>query len=99
MQIEKTDSFRDPSERRQTTGENRNDSASRSIKFDVLNMMERGLGVEEVNAVDAVQEIVEITIDSGAAKSAWADPREGCWEDKKVTKTERRPEMGIRTEV
>ena len=46
-------------------------TSSRSTKFDILNVMERGLGVEEVNAVDAVQEIVEITIDSGAAKSAW----------------------------
>ena len=45
-------------------------SASRNNKFDVLNMTERGLEVEEVNAIDVAQKIVEITIDSGAAKSA-----------------------------
>ena len=36
-------------------------SACRSNKFDVVNLTERGLEVEEVNAVDVVQEIVEIT--------------------------------------
>ena len=45
-------------------------SASRNNKVDVLNMTERGLEVEEVNAIDVAQKIVEITIDSGAAKSA-----------------------------
>ena len=71
-------------------------SASRSIKFDVLKMTERGLEVEEVNAVDAVQEIVEITIDSGAAKSAWPIREKGAGRTN-VTKTGRRREMGVRT--
>ena len=31
---------------------------------------------EEVNAVEAVQEIVEITVDSGAAQSVWPRNRE-----------------------
>ena len=44
-------------------------SASRSNKFDVLNFTELPLEVEDVKAVDVVQEIVEITVDSGTAKS------------------------------
>ena len=43
-------------------------STSRTNKFDVLNMSEHGLEVEEVNAVDVVQEIVDITVESGADK-------------------------------
>ena len=41
----------------------------RSNKFDVLNLTEGGLEVEEVNAVDVVQEVVEITVDPGVANS------------------------------
>ena len=37
--------------------------------FGVLNLTERGLEAEEVNAVDVVQEIVEISVDVAAAKS------------------------------
>ena len=32
---------------------------------------------EEVNAVEAVLEIVEITVDSGAAKSVWPSRKKG----------------------
>ena len=38
---------------------------------DVWSLSEGGLEVEEVNAVDAVQEIVDITVDAGASKSVW----------------------------
>ena len=44
-------------------------SASRFNKYDVLNLTERGLEVEEVNAVDVVYEIVQINVGSGLAKS------------------------------
>ena len=50
---------------------------SRSIKFDVLNVSERELEVEEVNAVDVVQENLEITVDSGAATSVWPIRKKG----------------------
>ena len=33
--------------------------------------------IEEVNAVDVVQEIVEIATDSGATRSAWPIPKKG----------------------
>ena len=46
-------------------------NANRSNKFDVLNLTESRLEVEEVKAVDVVQEIVEITVDSGVAKRVW----------------------------
>ena len=46
-------------------------SASRSKKSDVLEVIESGLEVEEVRAVDVVQEVLEITVDSGAATSVW----------------------------
>ena len=46
-------------------------SASQRNKFDVLRSIESGSEDEEVNAVDVVQEIVEITVDSGAAKGVW----------------------------
>ena len=52
-------------------------SASRSNKFDVLNVTERGLKLEDVNAVGVVKEIVEITVDSGDAKSVWPIRKEG----------------------
>ena len=56
----------------QTTGKtNERTRASRSNNFDVLNFTERGLEVEEVNAVDVVQQIVEITVGGRAAKSVW----------------------------
>ena len=57
-------------------------NASRSNKFNVLNMPERGLEFEDVNAVDVAQEIVEITVDLGSCQERMADPREGCCEDK-----------------
>ena len=44
-------------------------SASRCNKYDVLNLTERGLEVEEVNAVDVVYEIVEMNVGSGLVKS------------------------------
>ena len=47
---------------------------------------ERGLKVEEVNAVDVVQEIVEITVDSGTPKSVWPIRTKGVAR-KKATKT------------
>ena len=72
-------------------------SASRSNKVDVLNLTERGLEVEEVNAIDVAQKIVEITVDSGAAKSAWPIREMGVGRTM-VTKTGRRREVGIRTE-
>ena len=56
-------------------------------KIDVLNLTER-LEVEEVNAVDVVQEIVEITLDSGAAKSVWSIRNKGAT-SAKATKTVR----------
>ena len=46
-------------------------NASRSNNFGVVNLTDSGLDVEKVNAVDVVQEIVEITVDSGAARSVW----------------------------
>ena len=46
-------------------------TANRSNKFDVLNPTGSGVEVEEVNAVDVVQEIVATTVDSGAAKNKW----------------------------
>ena len=57
-------------------------NASRSNKFDVLNMAARGLEFEDVNAVDVVQEIVEIIVVSGCCQERMADPKEGCYEDK-----------------
>ena len=45
-------------------------SANWSNKFDVLKLTDSELE-EEVNAVNVVQEIVWITVDSGAAKSVW----------------------------
>ena len=45
-----------------------------ATSFDVR---ERGLQVEEVNAVDVVQKFVEITVDLGAAKSVWPIRKKG----------------------
>ena len=62
----------------QATGEtDEMTSASRSNKFDVLDMTERGLEVEELNAVYVVREIVETNVDSGAAKSVWLVRQKG----------------------
>ena len=52
----------------------------RSNRFDILNVTESGQEFEEVNAVDVVQEIVEIIVDAGATKNVW--PIEGRYEDK-----------------
>ena len=52
-------------------------NVNRSNKFDVLNQTESGLEFEEVNAVDVVQEILEITVDSIAAKSVWPSRKKG----------------------
>ena len=46
-------------------------NTGRSDNFDVLKLTESDLEVEWVNEVDGVQEIVEITVDSGAATSVW----------------------------
>ena len=43
-------------------------------KFDALNLTERGLEVEEVNEVDVVQEIVDITDGFGSCQERMADP-------------------------
>ena len=56
-------------------------SASRSKKFDVLELIESELEVEEVSAVDVVQEVVEITADSGAARKHMANPKEKRYEN------------------
>ena len=50
-------------------------SASRGNKFGFLNLTERGLKVEEVNAVDVVHEVLEIAVDSGVAKSVFVGSR------------------------
>ena len=74
----------------QTTGDNGRIGRVRvdANKIDVLNLTERGLEVEEVNAVAVVQEIVEITLDSGAAKSVWSIRNKGAT-SAKATKTVR----------
>ena len=46
-------------------------NANRSRKFEVLSLTEGGLEVEEVSAVDEVQQIVEITVGWRVAKSVW----------------------------
>ena len=85
VKFEQTDSFRNRSERR-ASGRRTVDmtSASRSNKFDVLNFTQRGLEVEE-NAVDVVQEIVEIIVDSGAANSVCPIRKEGVTRTKVTT--------------
>ena len=50
---------------------------NRSNKFHVVNPTESRLEVEEVNTVGVVQEIVEITIAWGAAKSGRALHQQG----------------------
>ena len=51
-------------------------NANRSNEFDVLNLTENGLEVDELSAVD-VPEILEITADAGASPERLADPKEG----------------------
>ena len=46
-------------------------NAGRSNRFDVLVCAEDVMEIEQVNEVDVVQEIVEVTVVSGAAKSVW----------------------------
>ena len=75
----------------QTTGENgRNDEceSKQSVRLDVLEVIESELEDEEVNSVDVVQEVVEITVDSGASKSVWPIRMKGVTRTK-ATKTVR----------
>ena len=74
-----------------------------------LKLTESGLEVEEVNVVAVVQEIVEITVESGAAKGVWPIRQKGAYENKGDEDSEvggshwqsdacgRRCETGIRT--
>ena len=55
-------------------------------RANVLHPTASGLEVEEVNAVDMLQEIVEITVDSGAAKNVWPIRKKGVTRTK-ATKT------------
>ena len=71
---DRDDGFVCSSKRKTCKREERTDGTTdvtRSNKFDVLNLTESGLKVDEVNAVDELQEVVEITDDTGAAKSVW----------------------------
>ena len=84
-------------------------SASRSNQFDVLELIESELEVDEMNAVDVVQEVVEITVDLGAANNVWpirkkgvtrtggedSEPGVSNWQSDKCG---RRCEIGIRSE-
>ena len=63
-------------------------NANRSNNFDALNLTESGLEVEAVNAVYVVQEIAEITVDSGAAWSVCPIRKKGVTRTK-ASKTER----------
>ena len=56
------------------TGETK--SASRRIRFLALTAIESD-DDEKVNAIETVQEVVEITVDSGAAKSVWPSRKKG----------------------
>ena len=80
MKFERKDSIRNRSERHANDMRKTDEmtSASRSYKLDVVKLTERGLVVEEVNAVDVVQEIVEITVGSGSCPESVADAKEGC---------------------
>ena len=51
-------------------------SASRRNRFLALTAIESD-DDEEVNAIEIVQEVVEITVDSGAAKSVWPSRKRG----------------------
>ena len=56
------------------TGETK--SASRRNRFLALTAIESD-DDEEVNAIETVQEVVEVTVDSGAAKSVWPSRKKG----------------------
>ena len=56
------------------TGETK--SASRRNRFLALTAIESD-DDEEVNAIETVQEVVEVTVDSGAAKSVWLSRKKG----------------------
>ena len=56
------------------TGETK--STSRRNRFLALTAIESD-DDEEVNAIETVQEVVEITVDSGAAKSVWPSRKKG----------------------
>ena len=56
------------------TGETK--STSRRYRFFALTAIESD-DDEEVNAIETVQEVVEITVDSGAAKSVWPSRKKG----------------------
>ena len=73
IDADKGDEFGFSSRRRtckcqEETGETR--STSRRNRFFALTAIESD-DDEEVNAIETVQEVVEITVDSGAAKSVW----------------------------
>ena len=55
------------------TGETK--SASRQNRFLALTAIESD--DDEVNAIETVQEVVEVTVDSGAAKSVWPSRKKG----------------------
>ena len=60
------------------TGETK--STSRRNRYLALTAIESDHD-EEVNAIETVQEVVEITVDSGAAKSVWPGRKKGCPEN------------------
>ena len=60
------------------TGETK--SASRRNRFLALTAIESD-DDEEVNAIETVLEVVEITVDSGAAKSVWPSRKKGVEEN------------------
>ena len=51
-------------------------SASLRNRFLALTVIESD-DDEEVNAIETVQEVVEVTVDSGAAKSVWPSRKKG----------------------
>ena len=61
-------------------------SSSRSNKCDVLEQIDSDLEVKEVNLVDLVQEVAEITVDSGAAESVWPIRKKGVTTTKTTEK-------------
>ena len=54
----------------------RRKSTSRRNRFLALTAIESD-DDEEVNAIETVQEVVETTVDSGAAKSVWPNRKKG----------------------
>ena len=61
---------------------------SRSNKFDALELIECELEMEAESAVDVVQEIVEIIVDSGVANSVWPNRKKGVTRTKADEKAE-----------